>query len=129
MAVHDTIGDFLTILRNSSNAGKATCRTRYSKMRNGIAEILKEDGYIKDVRVVEDGKQLEIELKYVDEAPAITGLQRMSTPGRRLYCGYTDIPRVLGGLGVAILTTSKGVLRDRDARRQKLGGELLCKVW
>jgi len=129
MAVHDTIGDFLTTLRNASNARKETCQVQFSKIRLGIAEILKDEGYVKSVKVVDDGKKIEVALKYVEDTPAITGLQRHSTPGRRLYYGYKDIPRVLGGLGVAILTTSKGILHDREARRQKLGGEVLCKVW
>jgi len=129
MAVHDTIGDFLTTIRNASAAQKETCTVQYSKIRKGIAEILLEDGYIKAVNIVDDGKKLEIKLKYVSQTPAITGLQRHSTPGRRMYYGSQEIPRVLGGLGIAIMTTSKGILRDRDARKQKLGGELLCKVW
>ncbi|MGE9294195.1 MAG: 30S ribosomal protein S8 [Puniceicoccales bacterium] len=132
MAVHDTIGDFLTTLRNASAAGKDTCTVRYSKLRAGIAQILLRDGYISDVREVEEIKgqrNLEITLKYVDDAAAIVGIERFSTPGRRLYAKYTEIPRVLGGLGTSILTTSKGILSDRDARREKVGGEVICKVW
>jgi len=129
MAVHDTIGDFLTVIRNASLAGKESCSVTYSKLRVGIARILKDEGYIKDFRVNNGETSLEIDLKYVDEIPAITGLQRHSKPGRRLYCSYEDIPRVLGGLGVSILTTSRGILKDRDARRQKVGGEVVCKVW
>lgn len=132
MAVHDTIGDFLTIIRNASNAQKATCTTRYSRMKAGIAQILKDEGYIADFREVEGDKgqkSLELKLKYVNSESAIVGLERFSTPGRRLYAGYTEIPRVLGGLGISILTTSKGVLKDRDARRFKVGGEVICKVW
>lgn len=128
----DTISDFLTVIRNAYSAHKESCDTLYSKVHHNIARILVEEGYVRSVETVElDGgkKRLRIGLKYVDEAPAITGLQRQSSPGRRLYYGYADIPRVLGGLGVAILTTSKGVLKDRDARRQKVGGELICAVW
>ncbi|MFP4068762.1 MAG: 30S ribosomal protein S8 [Verrucomicrobiota bacterium] len=132
MAVHDTIGDFLTIIRNASMAHKERCRTQHSKMRAAIAAILKDEGYIVDFAESEDEKgfkTIELQLKYVGETPAITGIERHSTPGRRLYYGARDIPRVLGGLGVAILTTSKGVMRARDARENGVGGELVCKVW
>ena len=132
MAVHDTIGDFLTTIRNASMAHKEVCVTQHSKMRAAIAAILKDEGYINDVNVGEDEKgfkTLKLSLKYVDGTPAITGIERHSTPGRRLYYGVREIPRVLGGLGVAILTTSKGVIRARDAREAGVGGELVCKVW
>ena len=94
--------------------------------------ILKDEGYISDFKESVDKKGfkvISIHLKYVKQVPAITGIQRHSKPGRRLYYGTRDIPRVLGGLGVAILTTSKGVMRARDAREQGVGGELVCKVW
>lgn len=132
MAVHDTIGDFLTIIRNASAARKETCATQHSKMREAIASILKEEGFINDFRETEDErgfKAIEISLKFVGATPAITGIERHSTPGRRLYYGYREIPRVLGGLGLAILTTSKGVMRAREAREKGVGGELVCKVW
>ena len=132
MAVHDTIGDFLTIIRNASMAKKEECTTQVSKMRLSIAKILKQEGFILDYSesVNKKGfKQISLKLKYVKNIPAITGIERHSTPGRRLYYGVRDIPRVLGGLGVAILTTSKGVMRARDAREQGIGGELICKVW
>lgn len=132
MAVHDTIGDFLTLIRNASMARKENCSTQNSKMRAAIAEILKDEGYINDYSEGENEKgfkTLTLALKYVDNTPAITGIERHSTPGRRLYYGARDIPRVLGGLGVAILTTSKGVMRARDARESGVGGELVCKVW
>ena len=128
MAVHDTIGDFLTTIRNASMAKKEECTTQVSKMRLSIAKILKQEGFISDYSesVNEKGfKQISLKLKYVKNTPAITGIVRHSTPGRRLYYGV----RVLGGLGVAILTTSKGVMRARDAREQGVGGELICKVW
>lgn len=132
MAVHDTIGDFLTTLRNASSAGKDTCTVRYSKLRAGIAAILLRDGYITGVEETEEKpghRNLTITLKYVDSSAAIVGIERYSKPGRRLYAKYNEIPRVLGGLGTSILTTSKGILSDRDARRQKVGGEVICKVW
>ncbi len=132
MAVHDTIGDFLTIIRNASSARKPGCTTQHSKMRSAIAAILKDEGFIQDISEGQDErgfKTLTLTLKYVENTPAITGIERHSTPGRRLYYGSREIPRVLGGLGVAILTTSKGVMRARDAREAGVGGELVCKVW
>ena len=132
MAVHDTIGDFLTIIRNGSSARKNVCITQYSKMRIAIAAILKKEGYLRDFIEGKDArgfKTIELNLKFVGNTPAITGIERYSKPGCRLYCSATEIPRVLGGLGVAILTTSKGVVRARDAREFGVGGEVLCKVW
>ena len=132
MAVHDTIGDFLTIIRNASAARKGNAVTQHSKMRLALAKILKDEGYIAGYSEGENEKgfkTLEIKFKYVGSTPAITGIERHSKPGRRLYYGCTEVPRVLGGLGVAILTTSKGVMRARDARKEGVGGELVCKVW
>ncbi len=132
MAVHDTIGDFLTIIRNGSAARKDRAVTRHSKMRLALLKILKDEGYIADFAEGEDKngfKTLEISFKYLGQTPAITGIERHSTPGRRLYYGAREIPRVLGGLGVAILTTSRGVIRAREARENGVGGELVCKVW
>jgi small subunit ribosomal protein S8 len=128
----DTISDFITIIRNAYRAHKDQCTAQYSKMHWSIAQILKQEGFLRDVREGQDEnghKNIELTLKYVDEVPALTGIQRHSTPGRRLYYSYDKIPRVLGGLGVAILTTSKGVMNDRAARRDKVGGEMVCSVW
>ena len=128
----DTISDFLTIIRNASRAHKESCTANYSRMHWSIAQILKQEGFVRNVQESKDSnghKAIEIELKYVDDVPALTGIQRHSTPGRRLYYSYNEIPRILGGLGVGILTTSKGVMNDRTARRQKVGGEMLCSVW
>ncbi len=128
----DTISDFLTIIRNAYRANRESCTAKYSKMHKAIAEILKEEGYISDVSEgvdVNGHKNLVLTLKYVDEVPALMGIKRMSKPGRRLYFQSTEIPRTLGGLGVGILTTSRGVMRDRDARQQKIGGEMICTVW
>lgn len=128
----DTISDFLTIIRNAYRARKDQCTAQYSKMHWSIAQILKQEGFIREVSESQDDrghKIIEMTLKYVDEVPALTGIQRHSTPGRRLYYSYDRIPRVLGGLGVAILTTSKGVMNDRTARREKVGGEMVCSVW
>jgi small subunit ribosomal protein S8 len=128
----DPISDFLTRLRNASKAGLAECAAPHSKYKEGIAAILKAEGYVSDYATGADAqghKTLVVRMKYVDNAPVLTNITRISTPGRRLYCGYNEIPRVLNGLGIAILSTSKGVLKDADCRREKLGGELVCNVW
>ena len=128
----DPISDFLTRLRNGSKARREDCAAPYSKVKEGLAAILKSEGYIADYSTGVDElghKTIVAKLKYVDSAPAITGLRRMSTPGRRLYCRYGEIPLVLNGLGISILSTSKGLLKDQDCRSNKLGGELICNVW
>ena len=128
----DPISDFLTRLRNASKAGLAECVSPHSKLRAAIAAILKAEGYVADYRDGTDAqghKTLVVVLKYVDGASAITGITRVSTPGRRLYYRYSEIPRVLNGLGIGIVSTSKGLLKDADCRRQKAGGELICNVW
>jgi small subunit ribosomal protein S8 len=128
----DPISDFLTHLRNASKAGLAVCVSPHSKLKESLANILKNEGYVRDVATGTDErghKTVIVTMKYVDSAPVITGLKRSSTPGRRLYTGYTEIPRVLNGLGIAIISTSKGLMKDQDARRNKLGGELVCTVW
>ena len=128
----DPISDFLTHLRNASKAGLAQCVSPHSKLKESLAGILKSEGYVRDVATGTDErghKTVIVTMKYVDSAPVITGLKRSSTPGRRLYSGYSEIPRVLNGLGIAIISTSKGLMKDQDARRNKLGGELVCTVW
>jgi small subunit ribosomal protein S8 len=128
----DPIADFLTRLRNGSKAKLDECVMPHSKLKEGIAAILKNEGYVADYTTGSDeqGHQtLVVKLKYVDSAPAITGIKRVSTPGRRLYYSYSDVPRVLNGLGIAIISTSKGLMKDQDCRRHKAGGELLCNVW
>ena len=128
----DPISDFLTRLRNASKAAREECAAPYSKLKEALAVIFKAEGYIADFAPGTDAdghKTLVVKLKYVDSAPAITGLRRLSTPGRRLYCRADEIPLVLNGLGVAILSTSKGLMKDQDCRRNKLGGELICNVW
>jgi small subunit ribosomal protein S8 len=128
----DPISDFLTRLRNASKAQQDTCVQPHSKLKAAIAAILKAEGYIADYSDGTDAaghKTLVVKLKYVDGAPALTGLTRMSTPGRRLYYRYSEIPRVLNGLGIAIVSTSKGLMKDADCRRHKAGGELICNVW
>ena len=128
----ESISNFITIIRNASRARKDTCTAKFSKMHQSIAEILKREGYISEFGTGTDDnghKNLVITLKYVDDEPAITDIQRVSKPGRRLYYKAKDIPRVLGGLGTGILTTNQGIMRDRDARRNNIGGEMVCAVW
>jgi small subunit ribosomal protein S8 len=128
----DPVSDFLTRLRNASKAGLAECVCPHSKLKESIAAILKAEGYVTDLSTGTDElghKTLIVKMKYIDNAPVLTNLTRVSTPGRRLYYRYTEIPRVLNGLGICILSTSKGLLKDQDCRRQKLGGELICNVW
>ncbi len=128
----DPISDFLTRLRNSARAGQPECVAPHSKMKESLAKILKTEGYVSEVQDGVDAnghKTLVVKLKYVSNTPAFTNLARVSTPGRRLYVGYNEIPRVLNGLGIAILSTSKGLKKDQDCRREKLGGEYICNVW
>ncbi|EDY83052.1 ribosomal protein S8 [Verrucomicrobiia bacterium DG1235] len=128
----DPISDFLTRIRNASTAGKAECASPHSKLKAAIAKILLQEGFISEIKdgTDENGhKTLVVVLKYVDGQASINGIERVSKPGLRLYAKSTEIPRVLNGLGICILTTPKGVMRDREARRQKLGGELICNVW
>lgn len=128
----DPISDFLTRLRNASKARLDECVSPHSTLKEAIAAILKNEGYVTDFSSGTDErghKTLVVKMKYVDGAPVLTGLDRVSTPGRRLYFRYTEIPRVLNGLGISILSTSKGLLKDADCRRQKAGGELICNVW
>ena len=128
----DPISDFLTRLRNASKATLAECAAPHSNTKAGIARILKEEGFVHDYIEGSDAnghKTIVVKLKYVESTPAISNMRRVSTPGRRLYYGYRDIPRVLNGLGISIVSTSKGLMKDQDARRQKLGGELICSVW
>jgi small subunit ribosomal protein S8 len=128
----DPISDFLTRLRNASKAGLTECASPHSNLRAAIAAILKAEGYVTDYKDSVDAqghKTIVVAMKYVAGAPDITGIVRVSSPGRRLYYSYTEIPRVLNGLGISIVSTSKGLLKDQDCRRQKAGGELLCNVW
>lgn len=128
----DFIADFLTIVRNANNARKDTVTAPASNVTVRIAELLKDEGFLKDVKPFAEGNKrfVRIHLKFLkDGKPAIQGMKRVSTPGRRYYLGSEEVPRVQGGLGIAIISTSKGVITDREARRTKVGGELICKVW
>jgi len=130
----DPIADLLTRIRNAGSARHERVECPSSKIKVRIAEVLREQGYIRDFAVREDGKQglIDIEMKYLSTGGtnnAITGIKRVSRPGCRVYVQHTRLPRVLGGMGVAILSTSRGVMTDREARKQRVGGEYLCAVW
>ena len=132
MSFTDPVGDMLTRIRNASSARHEKCLVPRSRLKIRIAEVLKEEGFIKDFLVHEDGPQgaITILLKYsADREPAISDIKRVSRPGLRRYVPTGAIPRVLNGMGIAILSTSKGVMADREARKQKVGGELICTVW
>ncbi|MBE9101448.1 30S ribosomal protein S8 [Vacuolonema iberomarrocanum] len=133
MAVNDTIADMLTRIRNANLARHQTTQVPSTKMTRSIARVLLEEGFIKEFNEMGENpkKQLVIALKYKGKGrqPIINQLQRVSKPGLRVYSNYREMPRVLGGIGVAILSTSKGIMTDRDARQQKVGGEILCYVW
>lgn len=129
MFFNDPIADLLTRIRNAATARKGALVMPYSKMREQVAGILKLNGYIADVRVAEAGNFKSLELTLPQDPEAITALVRVSKPGRRVYVSAKDIPTVLGGRGLVILSTSHGVMSGRDARKQGLGGELICKVW
>ena len=129
--VTDPIADFLARVRNGVRAQKAEVLIPYSKIKAEIARIFKEEGYISDYSVDTSGAHPRIKVvnKLVDRSTAIAGLRRVSRPGLRRYVGADEIPRVLGGMGLAILSTSRGILSGREARKQKVGGELLAYVW
>lgn len=134
MSMTDPIADMLTRIRNANTAMHDEVPMPSSKQKVALAKVLRAEGYIVDFKVAEDpsspGKLLTIDLKYsADRRRVISGLRRISTPGLRVYRGHSDIERVLGGLGVAVLSTSKGLMSDREARRQRVGGEVLCHVW
>jgi small subunit ribosomal protein S8 len=126
----DPVSDMLTRIRNAAMARHERTLVPASQLKKHIAEILKLEGFIADVRQEEDPRHLTIVLKYGrDRTSAIDGIKRISRPGRRVYVRHDRIPRVLSGMGVAILSTSRGIMSDKEARRQKVGGELLCEVW
>ena len=132
MTMTDPIADMLTRLRNASAAKHETVDMPYSKFKANIAEILKREGYIKDFTAKEAkvGQTLEVTLKYGPNGErSIQGIKRISKPGLRIYAGKDDLPRVLGGLGTAIISTSRGVMTDRDARKQGIGGEVIAYLW
>ncbi len=131
MQITDPIADMLTRIRNAGSAKHATVDIPASNMKKAIAEILLEEGYIKNYQLVNDGVQgiIKITLKYNGSENAITGLRRVSKPGLRMYAGAAELPQVLKGLGIAIISTSKGVMTDKKARVANVGGEVLAFVW
>ena len=132
MHITDTIADMLTRIRNAISAKHDTVDVPASNMKKSIAQILLDEGYIKSFQVIEDGKQgiIRITLKYgANKTPVIQGLRRVSKPGLRIYTSCEDCPKVMKGLGVAILSTSKGVITDKEARKLNVGGEVLAFIW
>jgi len=127
----DPVADMLTRIRNATRIKAEKVDIPISKMKLEVAKILKEEGFIRAYKILRDKRQgiLRVIPKYVDNESVISGLKRVSKPGRRVYVGSKEIPRVIGGLGVAILTTSKGVLSDKICRREGVGGEVICYVW
>jgi small subunit ribosomal protein S8 len=137
MSVNDPIADMLTRIRNAMMSGQAMTAMPFSKVKAEIAKILKEEGYLENIEVADgekpDQRVLRLRIKYIgerrDRRPVITGIERISRPGRRVYTKKQDIPWVLSGIGVAILSTPKGIMTGQRARQLNVGGELLCKVW
>lgn len=132
MTMTDPIADMLTRIRNANTVGHETVEIPASKMKKAIAEILKEEGYIEDFNVIDDNKQgiIKITMKYgANKEKVITGIKKISKPGLKVYAKANDVPRVLGGLGIAIISTSKGVVSDKQARKMGVGGEVICYVW
>ena len=131
MPVTDPVADFLTRIRNAAKAKKRFVDIPASNMKKSIAEILMESKFIRDFNIIEDNKQnvIRIFLKYIDGSPSITGLKKISTPGLRQYVDKYSIPRVLNGLGIAIISTSNGLLTGKQARKLAVGGEVICHIW
>ena len=132
MQITDTIADMLTRIRNANSAKHDTVDIPASNMKKAIAQILLDEGYIKNFQVINDGKQgiIKVSLKYGSgKSPVITGLRRVSKPGLRIYTSCEDMPKVKKGLGIAIMSTSKGIMTDREARKEHVGGEVLAFIW
>lgn len=133
MATNDTISDMLTRIRNACSVRHPTTQVPTTRMTRSIAQVLKQEGFIDSFEEVGDGvsKCLVLSLKYKEKnrQPIISTLRRVSKPGLRVYSNHKELPRVLGGIGIAIVSTSKGIMTDRDARKQGIGGEVLCYVW
>ena len=132
MHITDPIADMLTRIRNANNQRHATVDIPASNMKKAIAQILLDEGYVKNVEYIEDGTQgiIRVTLKYAEnKQKVLTGLKRVSKPGLRIYASKEELPRVLKGLGIAIISTSKGIMTDKEARRQNVGGEVLAFIW
>lgn len=129
--VTDPIADMLTRVRNAAMIRSEKVDIPASKIKLEVAKILKEEGFIRAYKILKDKKQgiLRLTLKYVDNENVISGLRRISRPGRRVYVGSKEIPRVMGGVGIAVLTTPRGILSDKTCRRENIGGEVICYVW
>ena len=132
MQMSDVIADMLTRIRNANDAKHATVDIPASNMKKAIADILVEEGYVKGYQIIEDGKQgtIRVTLKYEgNKQKVLRGIRRVSKPGLRIYAGFQDMPKVMNGLGIAIVSTSKGIMTDKKARQLKVGGEVLAFVW
>ncbi|MGE0210945.1 MAG: 30S ribosomal protein S8 [Parvibaculaceae bacterium] len=132
MSINDPIGDMLTRIRNAQQRGKSSITTPASRMRERVLEVLQQEGYIRGFATVQhDGEQptIEIELKYFDGQPVIKEIKRVSKPGRRVYASVDKLPTIFNGLGISILSTSKGVMSDAEARTNNVGGEVLCTIF
>ena len=132
MQMSDVIADMLTRIRNANDAKHATVDIPASNMKKAIADILVEEGYVKGYQIIEDGKQgtIRVTLKYEgNKQKVLRGIRRVSKPGLRIYAGFQDMPKVMNGLGIAIVSTSKGIMTDKKARAAKIGGEVLAFVW
>ena len=132
MTMSDPIADFLTRIRNASEVYHEKVEVPASRLKKDIARIMKEEGFIKDYKYIEDDKQgiLRVYLKYgPNDEKVVTGLKRISRPGLRVYAGKDELPKVLGGLGIAVVSSSSGLLTDKEARKEGIGGEVLCYIW
>ncbi|HVZ40254.1 MAG TPA: 30S ribosomal protein S8 [Candidatus Kapabacteria bacterium] len=127
----DPIADFLTRIRNAANARHKVVDVPASRMKENLAAILKDQGFITDFQRVDEGPQgtIRVALRYVNGSPSMLGMQRVSRPGLRRYAGAAELPRVKNGLGIAIISTSQGLMTDKEARNRKVGGEVLCYIW
>ncbi|MCR4432176.1 MAG: 30S ribosomal protein S8 [Tepidanaerobacteraceae bacterium] len=132
MAMTDVIADMLTRIRNANDAGHPTVEIPCSNIKKAIVQTLKDEGYIQDFEIIDDSKQgmIKVYLKYgPNKKKVISGIKRISKPGLRIYAKKDNIPRVMGGLGTVILSTSKGIMTDKQARKEQVGGEVICYVW
>jgi small subunit ribosomal protein S8 len=131
MQITDSIADMLTRIRNAGTAGHTHCEVPASNVKKAIARILLEEGYISRVESIADDKQgnLKITIKYAAKKPVISGIKRISRPGLRVFANKDELPKVLGGLGIAVISTSKGIMTDKKAREEGVGGEVLAYVW
>lgn len=132
MAMTDVIADMLTRIRNANDVGHPKVEVPCSNIKKAIAQTLKDEGYIEDFEVISDDKQgmIRISLKYgPNKKKVLTGIKRISKPGLRIYANKDQVPRVMGGLGTVILSTSRGIMTDKEARHEKIGGEVICYVW